>query len=304
MSRKLSLLLIIAILALATPAFADVSPYEEVLVINYGKNAGEVDPMKVDGDDPYRTLIQSFRVEPNGTVWILPTVGVAGRTVIYCYELGAFSHEVPFTGYPCGFLLTEEGVYSWGPGGNRSVAANIAFDPGPGRGEVRRAKLLANTMSPAGFSGWMKEVNGTPCLLGRGARNHLFTLPLNAGLSDTELMNAATKGVSVSGSETVWQDTKLIRRGEQVVFDLDLEEGGLLEVLTDGGFVIRRPGEMDGGKFNPVFEIRDLNGDLIRRVVTYPGTDYFGVDMMPWFFTRDHVYQLLLGEDEGRLLRY
>jgi len=303
---KLNVMILIAILALAVPALAGVSPNEVVLRIPYGNGAGELDTLMVDGDDPARTLVQCFTVEADETVWLLPRVEVAGRTVLFSYQNGAFSREVQFSGYPMGFLRSPEGIYSWTAGGNLSTAALIAFDPGPGRGEVVRAELAAGSTVSWGFEGLMRMVDGSPCLTGLGSGNHRFTLPLGTGLPTTRLSDAgAVRGVSVSGSQPVWQDTKLIMRGSEAILELRLQDEGLVAVLPDGGFVIRVRGEKrEDGKFNPVFETYDAQGHFTRTVVTLPRKDKFEVGTFPWVFTPTHCYQLLLGDTEAQLVRY
>lgn len=302
------LFLICAILVLSVPASAGVTPYEVVLRIPYGSEAGELDTLKVRSDDPFRSLVTAFSVEPEGRVWLLPLVGVAGRMVLFCYEDGVFSHELPFTGHPMGFLLTEEGVYSWmSVGRRREIAALIAFDPGPGKGEVRRAELLAGDESgPVHFGGWMGLVDGLPYLFG-SREGRLFTVPLEKGLPNLHLSDSdVVWGLRSSRGfpDPIWQDTKLIRRGDEVLYDIGLVDGTLAVTLPGGGFVISRPGDKDGEKFNNRFQIHDSSGSLVRTVVTLPHRDKFGVSRSPWFFDDDHCYQLLLGEEEGRLLRY
>jgi hypothetical protein len=298
------LVLLVAILALAAPALAGVSPHEVVLTIPYGNAPGELDTLRVDGDDPFHTLVQSFVIEVDETVWVLPRVEVAGRTVLYAYNNNSFTRELPFTGYPMGFLRTAEGVYSWTAGGNRAVSALVAFDPGPGRGDVRRAELPAGDLTPSGFDGWMGLVDGSACLFGRVPGNQVFTVRIGNDLP-AKALSDVVRGVCVSGSSgPVWQDTKLIRRGDEVLHDLGLMDGGLVYVLPDGGFVIRLPGEKDGEKFNPRFQIYDAQGNLMRNIETLPRTDKFAVGTFPWFFTTSHCYQMLLGKTEGRLVRY
>lgn len=302
MIRKL--FLFAAIFVLATPALAGVSPYKVVLTIPYGSAPGELNTLRVDGDDPFRTLVQSFVIDADESVWVLPRVEVAGRTVLYTYNSGSFTRELPFAGYPMGFLRTTEGVYSWTAGGNRAVSALIAFDPGPGRGEVRRAELPAGDLTPSGFDGWMGMVDDSACLFGRGPGNQLFTVRLGNDLR-ASVLSDVVRGVCASGcSAPIWQDTRLIRRGNEVLHDLKLVDGGLVSVLPDGGFVIRLHGEKDGEKFNPCFQIYDGKGNLMRTIVTLPRTDKFAVGTFPWFFTTAHCYQLILGETEGRLVRY
>lgn len=302
MIRKLFLFL--AILVWVAPALAGVSPHEVILTIPYGNAPGELDTLRVDADDPFRTLVQSFVIEADDTVWVLPRVEVAGRTVLYAYNNNSFTRELPFTGYAMGFVRAAEGVYSWTAGGNRAIAALVAFDPGPGRGDVHRAELPAGNLTPSGFDGWMGLVDGSACLFGRAPGNQLFTVRLGTDLRGSVLSDVV-RGVSADVSlEPIWQDTKLIRRGNEVLHDLKLVDGGLVSALPDGGFVIRLHGEKDGEKFNPRFQIYDAQGKLKRTIVTLPRTDKFAVGTSPWFFTTVNCYQLLLGETEGRLVRF
>ena len=197
MIRKLFLFL--AILVWVAPALAGVSPHEVILTIPYGNAPGELDTLRVDADDPFRTLVQSFVIEADDTVWVLPRVEVAGRTVLYAYNNNSFTRELPFTGYAMGFVRAAEGVYSWTAGGNRAIAALVAFDPGPGRGDVHRAELPAGNLTPSGFDGWMGLVDGSACLFGRAPGNQLFTVRLGTDLRGSVLSDVV-RGVSADVS--------------------------------------------------------------------------------------------------------
>ena len=301
MIRKLFLFL--AILVWVAPALAGVSPHEVILTIPYGNAPGELDTLRVDADDPFRTLVQSFVIEADDTVWVLARVEVAGRAVLYAYNNNSFTRELPFTGLAMGFVRAAEGVYSWTAGGNRAIRALVAFDPGPGRGDVHRAELPAGNLTPSGFDGWMGLVDGSACLFGRAPATGYppsSSVPISVAASS----RCGPRRFCRRFPEPIWQDTKLIRRGNEVLHDLKLVDGGLVSALPDGGFVIRLHGEKDGEKFNPRFQIYDAQGKLKRTIVTLPGTDEFAVGTSPWFFTTVNCYQLLLGETEGRLVRF
>lgn len=323
----------LADLALAGPA-----AHEEVLRIPYGAEVGSLDPTRVDADNPQRTLVQSFTVETDGSVWVLPRVEVSGRTTLYRYEDGTFTGELRFEGYPMGFLRAPEGVYSWSAGANAETAALVAFDPrarwtdarhddkssggkhATGEGSdgvrsdgvpwdgVRRARLATGPVVPAGFDGWLGWAGQGPALFGRGSDNAFFTVNLGEELPVSDLL-PVTRGLATPGSMAstmlpLSQETKWILRGDKLLYEIELAEEWLVAALPSGGFVTRTRGEQNGEILNPRFEVRNANGKWVRTIVTLPRTDTFEVGSSPWFFTEEHCYQLLLGADHGRVVRY
>jgi hypothetical protein len=277
-----------------------VSPHDVLLTIDYGSAPGELDTTRI-GDGPSRNLISSLRVDDNEKIWLLPRPA-EGQRVLLCYQDGEFVQAIPFEGYSGDFLVSPEGVYSWGPSGKVGVVAYFAFDPGPGEGEVRRLELPESAGLNRELSGRLMVVSGMPTLMGLDTKLRRFSLNLEPQLSDSQLGSEDLTWGAVSTGGVIWQNTLLIMRDTTPILDLGLESGSLFWVSPDGSFIVRRAGIGDG--LFPAFEIYDAQGTLQRNIVTFPRRYHFGVWGSPWFFKPPYLYQLVLGPTHGSVIRF
>jgi hypothetical protein len=252
----------------------------------------------------------SMNVLNDGSIWILPNKAGEGR--LWEYRNGGFVAEHAFHVLPGDFLVMPEGIYSWARSARVGLAGHFAFDPVPGDDEAVFVDLPEAVGISRSAWGRLQEVSSGPALVGLDWQPSLdpslsvvlqprvFAIELGAGLSRSPYSHQDVNWGVPTSEGSVWKDALLIRRGEEVVLDLGPEDGSLEHVFSSGGFVVRR-----GGGGGPTFEIYDARGALVRTVVTLSHTASFGVATSPWIFgSNAEVYQLRLGDDGGRVLRY
>lgn len=315
------LLAALGLVAVAAVAYGDLigrGSHPAILMsFTFGSGPDQIDTTCVDPEDPFRAVVQSFRVNPDGSVWIL--AGRAGEQSLRRFRSsGGLAREIETIALPgdrCSFsdfiFIHGAVVLSRLVGDDKELAAFCRFTPGEtsvqevslpyGAGfNLYRGQRIANL-------GRLRVVADTlyDCYDRNGSCVRIGGERLFSSLGAKDVL----AGSPTIDGEPVWCDGMQVFHGIHPI--LDLRAGGpavIEDVLEDGGFVIRRIAEMGGGRRGPLdlYEMYAEDGRPLRSIVI-PRNDPDGLgvgDGEDLFFSMPWIYRLAFRGSGCDLERY
>jgi hypothetical protein len=293
------------------------SPPLTLMSFTFGSGRDQIDTSAVDPADPFRTIVQSFRVESDGTVWIL-SGGLGAQTLRHFRSAAGLAREsdviaLPgdrgtfgdFVFFPGGIVLSRL------IGSAEDLAAFSRFEPGKG---ICEEVLLPHD---AGFNryrgqrianlGRLRVIADTlyDCFDPNGSCVRIGSHRLFRELSAKDV----TTGSPTIMGKPVWCDRLRVFQGIDPI--VDLTKGGpavIEEVFEDGSFVIRRISDEESRRANrlDLYEMYTVDGRLLRSLrIPRPDPGRFGVGdgselclSIPW------IYRLAFGRNGVDLERY
>lgn len=282
------------------------------MTIAYGSGRDAIDTTLVDLTDPWKTVIQSYRVEGGGDVSILTA---AGR----CQSLRRFhnrwgvAREVERIDLPEGvgqvedFLRVDPDIIVSRPmedAGTHAVFYRCRGDsvleaatlPRAARFNGARSFTIANLgrLRRIGEEIWnCYPPNSSSVRLGTRRQ-----LKPRLGRDDV------LPGMPAISGDLIWADEIQVARGIHPILDLSTHGAGHLEeVFDDGGFVVRRAAE---SRDEERYDYHAPDGGMRATVVVpaTPPSGYHVGDGESLFFTPDALYQFRFERDGAVLTRY
>jgi len=295
------------------------SPSDKIMTFEYGAGEHQLDTLMVDQGKPWKTLIESYRVEKDGSAWLL-TAGAARQALRHFKAVRGRAVQVARIDLPEFSRRGSIEDFLWID--DRVVLAQSAVER-TSRAVFYRWRtdsLPEEVMLPwaAGYN----LVGGRPLAnLGRlrlvgdevydcfprncscvhiGSRNRL--LPR---LTADDVLT----GIPTQTGEMVWADRMSVFCGITPVVDLSQGRAGLLdEVFEDGSFVLLRTATRPVVEGRPcdLLDVYRADGQLVRSVVLpKPRPDTYVVgDGDSFYFTQTAIYQLVFSPAGGVLIRY
>jgi|GEM_PF-3851152 len=296
-----------------------VTPHAMLMSFTYGRGTDQVDTTGVDPNDPLRTVVQSYRVNPDETVWIL--TGHAGtQTLRRLRSVAGLARVVEQIPLPAGRGLYNNFIFV--PGG--IVLSQLLIDPTRFAAFYRfeRGKGIVEQVSLPRDAGYNRFRGQQIANLGRLriVADTLYNcfdrngscLRIGAGRLFRRLTaRDVLIGAPTASGLPVWSDRMRVFFGIAPI--VDLSHGGpsvIEEVFEDGSFVIERTLESDSGGDGSAeveqFEMYNADGRMLRTIVIpRQDPDCFGVgDGDALYFTIPWIYRVSFGRFGVELERY
>lgn len=299
-------LIVVFLVGLPTRASASTSsPCDTLLTIPYGTAEGALDTTRVDGDDPDRNLVAAYQVvESIGdpVIYLLPRREVR-RDTLFQFSRGRFEWSLPYEGGFTDFLIDDQ---------QRIVSITLLYRRARDAAEICvqqpgqavRREPVRRALFPIDLD--IGRFMATPTGMQFSRATCPTFLEIDPARAAGEMVVVRNGEGATPAPTRITQEGPFIQRGGVRVLILrGPYPGGVVASFPDGGFVVQRDWRDAGGWKGHVFDTYDEQDPprLVRTVRTDYRPTRFGTER-PCFFTRDHVYVLLLPAEGALLLRY
>jgi hypothetical protein len=307
----------LALEAIAARAAMQLIPVPStVMSFTYGSSQEQIDTTLADPNDPFRLVIQNYRVEADGTVWLLS--GRPGtQTLRHFHSKAGLARLVERISLPIGHGAYTDFVFI--PGGivlsrqlmdpkdiavfyrferGRGIVSSVTLPRGAGY-NLFRGRQLANL-------GRMRIVSDTlyNCFDRNGSCVRIGAGKLFPQVDRSDVM----AGAPTATGSPLWMSGSMIFHGIMPIVDLsgDPEPAVIQEVFEDGSFVVKRVTASGRGIFTKLFEMYNAEGKLLRSCelpegrIGGPGVG----DGDGLFFSIPWIYRLNFGTYGVDLERY
>lgn len=292
------------------------SPESVIMTFSYDTTSHGLDTLHVDPDDPLSSVLSSYRVDPDDTVWVLTAIR-GDQRLRHFESVSGQASEIEEIRLPLGygfysdFVIRNDTIFLSRLFG--SVEAQALFYEVQDDSIVREVILPPAADFNRGAStvtasiGRLQVIQGTVFNVGLAYDNSLR-------IADDMLLPTLTdahvsRGTPTATSGVIWQNTLKIMRDDSEILTLRKRtRSGLRAVFPNGSFLILRQDvhTTDTGTPCRLYEQYSSAGELLRTIVTRTpyGARYGIIEGRNYYYTSEAVYLLRFAETEAILYKY